>query len=72
MLSTQGAVWKYWRDILYAWAGATTLDFAPLFFMGLLAIAVDHQRQEQAGATSDGQLKYRLPPASRNIDSAAR
>ena len=72
MLSTQGAVWKYWRDILYAWAGATTLDFAPLFFMGLLAIAVDHQRQEQAGATSDGQLKYRLPSASRNIDSAAR
>jgi hypothetical protein len=44
MLSTQGAVWKYWRDILYAWAGATTLDFAPLFFMVLLAIAVDHQR----------------------------
>ena len=72
MLSTQGAVWKYWRDILYAWAGATTLDFAPLFFMVLLAIAVDRQRQEQAGATSDGQLKYRLPSASRNIDSAAR
>jgi hypothetical protein len=72
MLSTQGAVWKYWRDILYAWAGATTLDFAPLFFMVLLAIAFDRQRQEQAGATGEGQLKYRLPPASRNIDSAAR
>ena len=33
VLSTQRAVWKYWQDILYAWAGATTLDFAPLFFM---------------------------------------
>ncbi len=47
MLSTQGAVWKYWRDILYAWGGATTLDFGPLFFMILLAIAYDRERQEQ-------------------------
>ena len=41
MLSTQGAVWKYWRDILYAWAGATTLDFAPLF-LHIQAQARDH------------------------------
>jgi hypothetical protein len=47
MLSTQRAVWTYWRDILYAWAGGTTLDFAPLFFMVLLAIAYDRQNQEQ-------------------------
>jgi hypothetical protein len=45
MLSTQRAIWKYWQDILYAWAGATTLDFAPLFFMVLLAIAYDLERQ---------------------------
>ena len=49
MLSTQSAIWKYWRDILYAWAGATTLDFAPVFFMILLAIAYDRQKQESAG-----------------------
>ena len=48
MLSTQRAIWTYWRDILYAWAGATTLDFAPLFFMLLLAIAYDRQEQESA------------------------
>src|SRR6185436_10473305 len=52
MLSTQSAIWKYWRDILYAWAGATTLDFAPLFFMVLLAIAYDRQRQEQDAAAA--------------------
>jgi hypothetical protein len=45
MLSTQGAIWKYWRDILYAWAGATTLDFAPVFFMILLAIAYDLEHE---------------------------
>jgi hypothetical protein len=49
MLSTQGAIWKYWRDILYAWAGATTLDFAPLFFMVLLAIAYDRDRESITG-----------------------
>ena len=47
MLSTQKAIWTYWWDVLYAWAGATTLDFAPLFFMILLAIAYDRQRDEQ-------------------------
>jgi hypothetical protein len=51
MLSTQAAIWKYWRDILYAWAGATTLDFAPVFFMVLLAIAYDRQRQEPASTS---------------------
>jgi hypothetical protein len=50
MLSTQGAIWKYWRDILYAWAGATTLDFAPLFFMVLLAIAYDVEHGLTRGA----------------------
>ncbi|HKF70078.1 MAG TPA: hypothetical protein VKB36_26210 [Vicinamibacterales bacterium] len=50
MLSTQRAIWTYWRDILYAWAGATTLDFAPLFFMVLLAIASDREKQEQSDA----------------------
>lgn len=53
MLSTQGAVWRYWRDILYAWAGATTLDFAPLFFMVLLAIAYDRLKEEQGGAAGE-------------------
>jgi hypothetical protein len=53
MLSTQGAIWKYWRDILYAWAGATTLDFAPLFFMILLAIAYDRENQEPASAIAE-------------------
>ena len=52
VLSTQRAVWTYWRDILYAWAGATTLDFAPLFFMVLLAIAYDRERQEQGTAAT--------------------
>ena len=47
MLSTQRAIWTYWRDVLYAWAGATTLDFAPLFFMLLLAIAYDREHHEQ-------------------------
>jgi hypothetical protein len=45
MLSTQRAIWTYWRDVLYAWAGATTLDFAPLFFMVLLAIAYDRENE---------------------------
>jgi len=49
MLSTQSAVWKYWRDILYAWAGATTLDFAPLFFMVLLAVAYDLEHVSTRG-----------------------
>jgi len=49
MLSTQGAIWQYWRDILYAWAGATTLDFAPLLFMILLAIAYDLERESTTG-----------------------
>lgn len=52
MLSTQKAIWTYWRDVLYAWAGATTLDFAPLFFMVLLAIAYD-RRSEQNGAAAE-------------------
>jgi len=52
MLSTQRAIWTYWRDVLYAWAGAATLDFAPLFFMVLLAIAYDRQTQEPNSATS--------------------
>ena len=52
MVSTQGAIWTYWRDVLYAWAGATTLDFAPLLFMVLLAIAYDRQKQESIGSTS--------------------
>ncbi len=46
MLSTQRAIWTYWRDVLYAWAGATTLDFAPLFYMVLLAIAYDRQNEQ--------------------------
>jgi hypothetical protein len=63
MLSTQGAVWKYWRDILYAWAGATTLDFAPLFFMVLLAIAYDRQQQEQ-GDSPRASAQSPLPQGS--------
>jgi hypothetical protein len=46
MLSTQKAIWTYWWDVLYAWAGATTLDFAPLFFMVLLAIASDREHEQ--------------------------
>jgi hypothetical protein len=57
MLSTQGAIWKYWRDILYAWAGATTLDFAPLFFMVLLSIAYDRQRQEPGLVVDDESVR---------------
>ncbi len=53
MLSTQSAIWRYWRDILYAWAGATTLDFAPVFFMILLAIAYDRQTQEPASTVGE-------------------
>jgi hypothetical protein len=53
MLSTQRAIWTYWSDVLYAWAGATTLDFAPLFFMVLLAIAYDRERQEQSAPGDD-------------------
>jgi hypothetical protein len=69
MLSTQGAVWKYWRDILYAWAGATTLDFAPLFFMILLAIAYDRQNREQ----DDGEGFWRRPaPRDEASDRPAR
>jgi hypothetical protein len=63
MLSTQRAVWTHWRDILYAWAGATTLDFAPLFFMVLLAIAYDRQTQEQSGAAAE---EFRRRGASRD------
>jgi hypothetical protein len=59
MISTQRAIWKYWDDILYAWAGATTLDFAPLFFMILLAIAYDREhesiaRLRESDASRDG------------------
>jgi len=49
MLSTQRAIWTYWQDIRYAWAGATTLDFAPLLFMVLLAIAYDHEHESVTG-----------------------
>jgi hypothetical protein len=62
MLSTQRAIWTYWRDVLYAWAGATTLDFAPLFFMVLLAIAYDHQNQAQ----DDSPKAQALPPPLRD------
>jgi hypothetical protein len=70
MLSTQRAIWTYWWDVLYAWAGATTLDFAPLFFMILLAIAYDRQQEEQresvrASAQSPqprGSIDQRLAP----------
>jgi hypothetical protein len=70
VLSTQRAVWTYWRDILYAWAGGTTLDFAPLFFMVLLAIAYDRQRQEQSGATDD--FRRRAAPRDEAADRPAR
>ena len=70
MLSTQRAVWIYWRDILYAWAGATTLDFAPLFFMVLLAIALDRQRQEQAAASDD--FRRRSAPRDEPADRPVR
>jgi hypothetical protein len=46
---------------LYAWAGATTLDFAPLFFMVLLAIAYDRQKEEQGGATGEDFLRIVTP-----------
>src|SRR5215471_1891450 len=52
MLSTQRAIWTYWQDIRYAWAGATTLDFAPLLFMVLLAIAYD--REHESITSHDG------------------
>ena len=61
MLSTQGAVWRYWRDILYAWAGAMTLDFAPLFCIVLLSIAHDRQQEEQGGATGEDFLRIVTP-----------
>jgi hypothetical protein len=54
MMSTQRAIWAYWRDVLYAWAGATTLDFAPLFFMVLLAVAYDRQQSESLSASLVG------------------
>jgi hypothetical protein len=53
VLSTQRAIWTYWRDVLYAWAGATTLDFAPLFFMVLLAIAYDREHPEHIHAAEE-------------------
>jgi hypothetical protein len=71
MLSTQGAVWRYWRDILYAWAGATTLDFAPLFFMVLLAIAYDRQKEEQGDATGEDFLR-RVTPRDEAVDRLTR
>jgi hypothetical protein len=71
MLSTQGAVWRYWRDILYAWAGATTLDFAPLFFMVLLAIAYDRQNEEQGDATGEDFLR-RVTPRDEAVDRLTR
>jgi cob(I)alamin adenosyltransferase len=58
MLSTQRAIWKYWQDILYAWAGATTLDFAPLFFMVLLAIAYDVERESITSRKRVGTSQY--------------
>ena len=63
MLSTQGAIWKYWRDILYAWAGATTLDFAPLFFMILLAIAYDRENQDPTSAVVTDAVRSPTSPA---------
>jgi hypothetical protein len=68
MLSTQRAIWTYWRDVLYAWAGATTLDFAPLFFMVLLAIAYDHESQEH-GDPAKAAAQSPRPPGS--IDQVA-
>ena len=65
MLSTQRAIWTYWRDVLYAWAGATTLDFAPLFFMVLLAIAYDRQSREQDDSPKAPALS---PPLRDSID----
>ena len=56
MLSTQRAIWTYWRDVIYAWAGATTLDFAPLFFMALLAIAYDREHTENFSNVASGRL----------------
>ena len=70
MLSTQGAVWRYWRDILYAWAGATTLDFAPLFFMVLLAVAYDRQKEE-GGATGEEFLR-RVTARDEAVDRPTR
>jgi hypothetical protein len=71
MLSTQKAIWTYWRDILYAWAGATTLDFAPLFFMLLLAIAYDRERQEPGGSASE-EFWRRSTPRDEAPDRVAR
>jgi hypothetical protein len=71
MLSTQKAIWTYWRDILYAWAGATTLDFAPLFFMLLLAIAYDRERQEPGGSSSE-EFWRRPAPRDEAPDRVAR
>ena len=65
MLSTQRAIWTHWRDVLYAWAGAATLDFAPLFFMVLLAIAYDRQSQEQDDLRQAPALS---PPLRDSID----
>ncbi len=72
VLSTQGAVWRYWRDILYAWAGATTLDFAPLFFMVLLAIAYDRQREEQGGARGEEFWRKVTPRDDAAVDRPTR
>src|SRR5215471_7494425 len=58
MLSTQRAIWTYWRDVLYAWAGATTLDFAPLFFMVLLAIAYDVEHQSTTEQDESATSQY--------------
>jgi hypothetical protein len=71
MLSTQKAIWTYWRDILYAWAGATTLDFAPLFFMLLLAIAYDREKEEPGGSTSE-EFWRRPAPRDEAPDRLAR
>jgi hypothetical protein len=72
VLSTQGAVWKYWADILYAWAGATTLDFAPLFFMVLLAIAYDREREEQGGARGEEFWRRVMPRDDLAVDRGPR
>jgi hypothetical protein len=69
MLSTQRAIWTYWRDVLYAWAGATTLDFAPLFFMVLLAIAYDreNERTSQPVRSVVGDVREMVRPNSPRV-----
>jgi len=72
MLSTQRAIWKYWQDILYAWAGATTLDFAPLFFMVLLAIAYDLEHQSITGQNESTTGQYGSDTSHRLVATRER